>query len=69
MNDVPLINHLPEKWRGWVLIVIAISPYLTRAYHAISSGGGIRGILSAIWLGTNMPTPKQTTENQNQIHE
>lgn len=55
MNDIPGLNYIPERWRGWVLLFIALSPYLTRAYHALATGGGLRGVLSAIWLGTNSP--------------
>ena len=55
MNEIPLINLLPEKYRGWAVMLIAASPYLTRAYHAIASGGGVKGVISAIWFGTNQP--------------
>lgn len=55
---IPGINHLPPKWQGYALIFLALSPYVTRAYHAIAAGGGIRGVLSAIWLGTNTPKSK-----------
>lgn len=51
----PIIDHIPARWREPILIFILISPYLTRAYHAISTGGGIRGMLSAVWFGTNQP--------------
>lgn len=55
MNDI--LNLVPEKYRTELLIAIAISPYITRAFHALKSGGGLRGVLSAIWLGTNTPKP------------
>jgi len=55
MNNIPILNYLPEKWRGWAMLLILASPYLTRAYHALSNGGGVRGVFAAIWLGTNMP--------------
>lgn len=57
MDD--LINIIPEKWRGTVLVLIAISPFITRAYHAVVTGGGLRSIISAIWFGTNTPKDKQ----------
>lgn len=50
-----LINLVPAKYRNVALILLAVSPYLTRAYHALASGGGLRGVFSAIWLGTNTP--------------
>lgn len=40
MNEIPGLNLLPEKWRGYALLAIALSPYLTRAYHALATGGG-----------------------------
>ena len=55
-----LINIIPEKYRTYILIAIAVSPYLTRAFHALMNGRGIKGILSAIWLGTNTPNPGST---------
>lgn len=57
MDDI--INIIPEKWRATVLVLIAVSPYITRAYHAIATGGGVRGIIQAIWFGTNTPKDKQ----------
>lgn len=60
MNDIPIINQLPEKYRGWAMIVLLALPYVTRAYHALAQGGGIRGIWNAIWFGTNTPKPGGT---------
>jgi len=57
--DIPGLNLLPEKWMGWVLLLIALSPYITRGYYALANGGGLKGVMSAIWIGTN--TPKTTT--------
>ena len=56
MDDV--IHVIPEKWRGTVLVFIAISPYLGRAYHSVINGGGVRGMFNAIWFGTNTPKEK-----------
>lgn len=55
MDD--LINIIPEKWRGTALVLVAASPYLTRAFHALTTGGGLKGIINAIWFGTNTPKP------------
>ena len=62
LSEIPGLNLLPEKYRIWVLLAIAASPYLTRGYHALATGGGVRGIVSAIWLGTNTPKPKMPLE-------
>ena len=51
MDDI--IHLIPEKWRGTALALIAISPYLTRAFHAVRNGGGLKGIINSIWFGTN----------------
>lgn len=55
-----LINIIPAKFHAPALFLLAISPYLTRAYYSLINGGGIRGVFSAIWLGTNKP--KDTNE-------
>jgi hypothetical protein len=65
MNDI--LNIIPAKYHGLALFVLAISPYITRALHSLMSGGGLRGIFAAIWLGTNTPLPKGTMENPAQI--
>jgi hypothetical protein len=48
---------LPTKYH-WIAVIIStiisFSPYIGRGYHALVMGGGIRGICSAIWLGTNV---------------
>lgn len=56
MNDIPGIDQLPERWRGTALLLLIVSPYLTRAYHSLANGGGLRGLWSAIWFGTNQPS-------------
>jgi hypothetical protein len=58
-DDIPLVNAVPEKYRGWVLLLLLASPYITRAFHALASGGGLRGVMAAIWLGTNTPKEVQ----------
>jgi hypothetical protein len=56
------INLVPEKYRTYALLALAVSPYITRGIHAIASGGGIKGVFSAIWLGTNTPKPAPEVE-------
>ena len=60
LDLVPGINLLPESWRGPVLIIAVLSPYITRAAYSVMNGGGLKGIFTSIWLGTN--TPKQEGE-------
>src|SRR3954470_7846169 len=52
-----LLPFVPEKYRAWVVLAFAASPYITRTCYALMNGHGLKGVLSAIWLGTN--TPKQ----------
>jgi len=51
-----LISFIPEKYRATCLFALALSPYVTRTFHALKTGGGLRGVIGAIWLGTNQPT-------------
>lgn len=53
-----LLVFLPEKWRPLVSALIVASPFVTRAMYAIINGGGLKGIFTSIWLGTNTPKPK-----------
>jgi hypothetical protein len=57
MNDIlnTLLPFIPEKYRSLVGALIVISPLVTRAIYALINRGGIKGIFSAIWLGTNTP--------------
>lgn len=58
----PIINLIPEKWRTTALLLFIAAPYLTRAYHAVVTGGGLVSIWRAIWFGTNTPKPKVESE-------
>ena len=58
MNEIPGINLLPEKWRGYAVAAFLLSPYVTRAAQALMNGGGLKGMLAGIWLGTNTPKPQ-----------
>ncbi len=42
--------------------LIGASVMVGRVYQAVVNGGGIKGILSAIWLGTNSPKVKPGEE-------
>jgi len=62
-SNVPGLNLLPVNWQGPIAILIAASPFITRAVYALRNNGGIRGVFASIWLGTNTPKvqeqPKQ----------
>lgn len=55
MNDIPVLNLIPEKYRGYVLIAVWALPYVTRAVQSLSSGKGIVGAVKGILFGTNTP--------------
>lgn len=59
MNPTDLLPFIPEKYRALVLFIIAASPVIGRTIHALRTGGGIKGVLSSIWLGTNTPKPAE----------
>jgi hypothetical protein len=51
----PILNLIPEGYKGLVLAVFILAPIFGRAYHAIVSGGGLKGIWTALMFGTNAP--------------
>lgn len=55
-----LLKVIPEHWRSTALTLAILSPYLTRAFHALYHGNGIRGAVRGIWFGTNTPKEKET---------
>lgn len=61
--DIPGLNVLPPALQKWVLIFVVLSPFIGRAWHSLRTGGGIRGIINAIWFGTNAPTDKADKGN------
>lgn len=50
-------------WQHKIEIGVTI-PYITRAFHSLTTGGGIVGMFKAILFGTNTPKQK-TTKKQN----
>jgi hypothetical protein len=51
MDD--LLKIIPEKYQAPLLALIVMIPYITRAFHALKTGGGLKGIWTAIMYGTN----------------
>ena len=49
-----LLGFVPEKYRSLVAALIMFSPYITRSIYSLMNRGGIRGVMRAIWLGTNV---------------
>ena len=60
-NEIALVAqylHLhvdPSQAAAWLSLLGVLSLALGRAFHHVITSGGIKGILSAIWCGTNLP--------------
>jgi hypothetical protein len=50
-----VMQAVPEKFHGWAVFGFVTLPFLTRTYHALVNGAGLRGAWNAIWFGTNTP--------------
>lgn len=57
-----LAGVIPPKYVTYLTALFIGSQVLGRVYQAIVSGGGLKTICKAIWLGTN--TPKQNEETK-----
>lgn len=51
----PIIDVIPQGYRGIAIVLFVGIPYLTRAYHALVNNGGFKGVWNAIMFGTNGP--------------
>mgnify|MGYP003351676955 CR=1 FL=1 len=51
----PILDLIPPGYRGIAIVMFVGIPYLTRAYHALSNNGGLKGVWNAIMFGTNGP--------------
>ena len=71
MDDLlkSITDLVPEKYRHTVALLVLASPYLTRGFSALRTGGGLRGALMGIWFGTNVPkeVKAMATGNTNQF--
>lgn len=60
-----LVNLLPAKWHISGPVLIGASLFVGRAIHALRNGGGLKGVISSIWYGTNTPkSPEPTQETK-----
>lgn len=53
--DTTLIDILPADWKQTAAIAIVAIPLLGRAYHALRTNGGLKGVWNALIFGTNTP--------------
>jgi hypothetical protein len=59
-----LLKIIPVKYQASLVALIVLIPYITRAYHALKNGGGLKGIWTAIMYGTNTtPEVKKAIES------
>jgi len=62
MNEI--INQLtaivPPKYAALLTTLFVASQVLGRIVQAVRTGGGLKSILSSIWLGTNKPKEAAT---------
>lgn len=60
MDDIinSISGIIPPKYQS----LIAASLIIGRVIQAIRTGGGLKGILSSIWLGTNVPKTSNTKD-------
>lgn len=61
------VQNLPHSWQLPIAIGLFLIPLLGRAYHAVKSGGGLKGIWQAIMFGTNQPTDKTKQNGMGQL--
>lgn len=51
----PVLNLIPEGWRGFAIAFLVLTPMIGRAWHALTNNGGLRGVWNALIFGTNSP--------------
>lgn len=61
MNEIlePLATVIPPKYAGMLAFLLVLSQVLGRIFQALRTGGGLKSLFSAIWLGTNQPKAKE----------
>lgn len=60
MDQIPILDQIPEKWRPWLILALylwhCLGPDVGRAWRAWKEGGGLNGIWRAIMFGTQPPS-------------
>lgn len=51
----PILDLIPAGYKGIALAILILTPILGRAYHALKTNGGLKGIWNSIIFGTNTP--------------
>lgn len=56
MEDLTSMLHLvPERYRPSASTAILVTMLLGRIAQSLRTGGGLKGMLASIWLGTSVP--------------
>lgn len=61
-----LVNLLPKGWHTTIIVFIMALPFIGRAWHAITTSGGLKGIWTALLFGTNVPKQPASPVDQHQ---
>jgi len=51
----PILDIIPQGYRGFALACIVLTPILGRVWHALTTNGGLKGVWNALIFGTNTP--------------
>ena len=51
----PILDIIPQGYRGFALACIVLTPILGRCWHALTTNGGLKGVWNALIFGTNTP--------------
>lgn len=51
----PILDIIPQGYKGLALACIVLTPILGRVWHALTTNGGLKGVWNALIFGTNTP--------------
>ncbi len=67
METITAIESIvPQKYHGLILLGVGLTPYITRGIFAFTNGANFRGVIAAIFFGTNTPKPTVPVETPKQ---
>lgn len=62
-----LLSIFPVKLIPWLFGFVLLLPYIGRAWHALATKGGIKGIWNAVVMGTNVPVPMEVQKTKEPV--
>jgi|GEM_PF-3841892 len=51
----PILDLIPEGYKGLALAFLILTPMIGRAWQALTTNGGLKGVWNALIFGTNTP--------------